>query len=71
MFLMIIKCIISKTVYEKILAVNVFGTLTALIILVISFIRNDMEFIDVALIYALVNFITTIAFLKFFKYRSF
>ena len=70
MLIMLIKAVTSKTVYEKILSVNIFGTMTAILILFISFIRGDMEFIDIALIYAMINFITTMAFLKYFKYRA-
>lgn len=70
MVIMLIKAVTAKTVYEKILSVNIFGVMTSIVILFISFMRGDMEFIDIALIYAMVNFTTTMAFLKYFRYRA-
>jgi multicomponent Na+:H+ antiporter subunit F len=61
----------GPTLYDRILATNVFGTKTVLIIAVIGFIVGRPEFIDVAIVYALINFIGIVAVLKFFEYGSF
>lgn len=58
----------GPTLYDRILAVNVFGTKTVLMISVVGFLTSRPDFLDVALVYALVNFISVIAALKLFKY---
>lgn len=68
MFLALISAIIGKTVYDKILAVNIFGTVTVLFITLFGFLTNRPDFLDIAIVYALINFVATIAILKFFEY---
>jgi len=70
MALIIIRAINGPTIYDRILAGNVFGSTTLALIAILSIIVDDAMYIDVALVYALINFVTTIAFLKYFKYRS-
>ena len=57
--------------YDRVLAVNSFGTKTVLFIAVLNFLAGRPEFLDIALLYALINFVGTIAILKFFRYRRF
>ena len=59
----------GPTVYDRILAVNSFGTLTVMLIAILGFLMGRPAFLDIALVYALINFITTIAIMKFFKYN--
>ena len=68
MFLSLVSAIIGSTVYDKILAVNIFGTITVLFIALFGFLNKRPDFLDIALVYALINFISTIAILKFFEY---
>jgi len=68
MLLALISAIIGQSVYDKILAVNIFGTVTVLFIALFGFLTGRPEFLDIALVYALINFIATIAILKFFEY---
>jgi multicomponent Na+:H+ antiporter subunit F len=68
MLLALISAIIGQSVYDKILAVNIFGTITVLFIALFGFLTERPEFLDIALVYALINFIATIAILKFFEY---
>jgi len=65
------RAMAGPTIYDRILAVNVFGTKTVLIIAVIGFMIGRPEFVDIAIVYALINFIGVIAVLKFFEYGSF
>jgi multicomponent Na+:H+ antiporter subunit F len=65
------RALSGPTLYDRILAVNVFGTKTVLIIAVIGFLTERPEFLDVALVYALISFIAVIAVLKFFAYGDF
>jgi len=60
----------GPTLYDRILAVNAFGTKTVLIIAVLGFLMGRPDFLDIALVYALINFIGTIAVLKFFEYQD-
>jgi len=68
MLLTLARALIGPTVYDRILAVNVFGTITVLFIAVHGFLQGRPEFLDIALVYALINFIGTVAVLKFFEY---
>jgi len=58
----------GPTVFDRILAVNMFGTKTVLMIAVLGFLMGRPEFLDIALVYALINFVATIAVLKVFKH---
>ena len=62
------RALLGPTVYDRVLAVNLFGTKTVLLIAVAGFVADRPEFLDLALVYALINFIGTIAVLKFFEY---
>jgi multicomponent Na+:H+ antiporter subunit F len=62
------RAVIGPTIYDRILAVNSFGTVTVLAIAVFGFLMGRPEFLDIALIYALINFVGTIAVLKFLRY---
>lgn len=68
MGLALARALLGPTVYDRILSVNVFGTLTVLIIAVLGFMSGRPDFLDIALVYALINFISTIAVLKFVRY---
>jgi multicomponent Na+:H+ antiporter subunit F len=68
MGLALARAVLGPTVYDRILAANVFGTLTVLIIAVLGFMTGRPDFLDIALVYALINFISTIAVLKFVRY---
>ena len=60
----------GPTVYDRIVAVNVFGTKTVLIVAIISEINGHYDLLDVALVYALINFIAIVAVLKLAKQRD-
>ncbi|WP_425449922.1 monovalent cation/H+ antiporter complex subunit F [Virgifigura deserti] len=68
MGLALVRALLGPTVYDRILAVNMFGTKTVLLIAVLGFFTGRPEFLDIALVYALINFIGTIAVLKFLRY---
>ena len=59
---------LGPTTYDRILAVNMAGTKTVLLIAVIGFLTERPDFLDLALVYVFLNFITTIAILKFVTY---
>jgi len=64
----LIRAVRGPTIYDRILSVNSFGTATVLFIAVLGFLTGRPDFLDLGLLYALLNFIGTIALLKFFKY---
>jgi len=68
MSLALVRALLGPTVYDRVLAVNTFGTKTVLLIAALGFLTERPEFLDLALVYALINFIGTIAVLKFFEY---
>ena len=68
MTLAMVRALLGPTVYDRVLAVNTFGTKTVLLIAALGFLTGRPEFLDLAIVYALINFITTIAVLKFFEY---
>jgi multicomponent Na+:H+ antiporter subunit F len=68
MLLILVRAILGPTIYDRILAVNLFGTKALLLIAIIGFLTERPEFLDIALVYALINFIATIAIMKFFRF---
>ena len=62
------RALLGPTVYDRVLALNNLGTKTVVLIAVMGFVMHRPDFLDLALIYALINFIGTIAVLKFFEF---
>ena len=65
MALTIIRAWMGPTRYDRILAVNMFGTKTVLLISLLGFVMGRPEFLDIAIVYALINFISVIGVLRF------
>jgi len=70
MALMLVRLFIGPTLYDRVLAVNAFGTKIVLFLAVFSLAVGRADGLDIAVLYALINFVATIAILKFFSYRS-
>ncbi len=70
MGLALIRAIRGPSVYDRVLAVNMFGTKTVLLLSVIAFLYGRPDFLDLALAYALINFIGVLAVLEFFRSRK-
>lgn len=70
MILGLYRAIKGPTLYDRILAGNMIGTLTVLLLAVHGFLAGRPEFLDIALVYALINFIGTIAILKYFRFKD-
>lgn len=71
MALALARALLGPTLYDRILAINSFGTKTVLIIAVAGFLVGRPDFLDIALVYALINFIATVAVLKLFRHGHF
>jgi|TARA_Y100000310_G_scaffold343962_1_gene454202 multicomponent Na+:H+ antiporter subunit F len=68
MLMALMRAFLGPTLYDRILAVNMFGTNTVLLIAVVGFLMGRPEFLDIAMVYALVNFISVIGILRYFEY---
>lgn len=66
-FMCIIRAIKGPTAADRLVAINVIGTKTIILILLVSFILKETYFIDVALVYALISFISSVVIAKFIK----
>ena len=70
MLLALFRAGLGPTVYDRILAVNMFGTKTILLIAVAGFLYGRPDWLDIALVYGLVNFAGTIAVLKYVRFGN-
>lgn len=61
------RALLGPTVYDRVLAVNMFGTKTVLLVAIIAFLSGRPDFLDLALAYALINFVGVLAVLEFFR----
>ncbi|MCG8567162.1 MAG: monovalent cation/H+ antiporter complex subunit F [Desulfobacterales bacterium] len=65
------RCLFGPTVLDRLVGVNAIGTKTVVLLLLIGFLyeRVDM-FVDIALAYAFLNFVTVIAASRYFHKRK-
>jgi multicomponent Na+:H+ antiporter subunit F len=63
----LIRVILGPTAFDRVLAVNSIGTIVIIGIAVHGFIMERPEFVDIAILYAILNFIGTFAVLKLFS----
>jgi len=64
------RAALGPTVFDRLQAANTIGTCTMLILALLGFLRGRPEFLDIALVYGLLNVIGVIAVLKFFLQRT-
>ena len=62
--LALIRAFLGPTLYDRILAANMVGTQTVLMVAVLGFMAGRPEFLDIVLVYVLISFVGTIAVLK-------
>ena len=68
MFMPLYRAIYGPTVIDRILGVNLIGTKTTIMIIIIGTLYSQVEmFVDIALAYALLNFIASLAAARFFQ----
>lgn len=70
MSIALVRAYLGPTLYDRVLAVNNFGTKTVLLIAVMDFLGGRPDFLDIAIVYALINFISVIGVLRFFEYAE-
>jgi multicomponent Na+:H+ antiporter subunit F len=66
--LAVIRAIRGPTVFDRVLAGNSIGTLAILLLAVVGFLNDRPEWLDIGLTYGLLNVISTLAVLKFFRH---
>ena len=71
MGLALTRALLGPTVYDRITAVNMVGTKTVLLIAVFAFLSGRTDLLDIALVYALINFIGVVAVLKLVEHGNF
>jgi multicomponent Na+:H+ antiporter subunit F len=70
MALALVRALLGPSIYDRVLAANMFGTKTVLLLAVIAFLFGRPDFLDLALAYALINFIGVLAVLEFIRRRA-
>lgn len=70
MLLALVRALLGPSVYDRVLAVNMLGTKTVLLLALTAFVMGRPDFVDLALTYALINFIGVLAVLQFFYSRD-
>lgn len=64
MALAVCRALLGPSVFDRILAVNMFGTKGVLLVSVFAFYSGRHDFLDIALLYSLLNFVGVIAALR-------
>jgi multicomponent Na+:H+ antiporter subunit F len=62
--------VLGPSIFDRVLAVNMIGTKTVLLLSVVAFLYDRPDFIDLALAYALINFIGVMAILQFVQNKA-
>jgi multicomponent Na+:H+ antiporter subunit F len=62
---LVYRAVVGPTMQDRVIAVNAIGTNTVVILALIAVIAGEQMFLDVALVYALLNFLLSIAISKF------
>jgi len=66
----LLRAFLGPTLYDRVLAANMSGTLTVLMVAVLGFMTGRPEFLDIALVYVLISFVSTIAVLRVVSNRA-
>ncbi len=64
----VLRALRGPTVFDRVLAGNAIGTGAIMLLALIGFLTGRPEFLDIGILYALLNIIGTLAVLKFFRY---
>jgi multicomponent Na+:H+ antiporter subunit F len=70
LLLALVRAFLGPTVFDKAQAANTIGTTAVLLLAVIGFLTERPEFLDLAIVYGLLNVVGTIAVLKYFQFGS-
>ena len=68
--LYLVRGLLGPTAFDRILAMNAMGTKTVILVALLGFVFDRPYFLDIALVYAMINFLATMAILKFIEFRK-
>jgi multicomponent Na+:H+ antiporter subunit F len=68
--LAVVRAMLGPTVFDRVQAANTIGTVAMLLLSVLGFLTGRPEFLDLALVYGLLNVVGTVAVLKFFRFGN-
>ena len=68
--LLLARAVAGPTVFDRLLASNTIGTVAVLLLAGIGFLAGRPDFLDLSIVYGLLNIVGTIAVLKFFRHGS-
>ena len=68
--LLLVRAVLGPTVFDRLLAANTIGTVSVVLLATIGFLAGRPDFLDLAIVYGLLNIVGTIAVLKFFRHGS-
>lgn len=66
-FICMFRAVRGPSAADRLIAINVIGTKTIVLILIVSFLLNETYFVDVAIVYALISFLSSIVIAKFIE----
>lgn len=69
-FVSLYRAIVGPTSADRIVAINVLSTKVTTLIVLLALFNNQEAFIDVALVYAMIGFITTVGVSKYLEKRK-
>lgn len=67
--LYLVRALKGPTAFDRILAMNAMGTKAVILVALLGFVFDRPYFLDIALVYAMINFLATMAILKFVEFR--
>lgn len=70
MAMVVMRGIVGPSIFDRILAANMFGTNVVVFIALLGYVTGTEFMLDIGITYALINFVTTIALLRYFKYKK-
>jgi len=66
-FVSLYRAIVGPTLADRVVAINMISTKVSIIIVLVSVFLEEKNYVDVALIYAMVSFITTVSVAKYLE----
>lgn len=70
MGMLLLRAVMGPSIFDKILAMNCLGNNVIVLIILLGSLAGTTNYVDIAIIYSLISFVTIIAFLMYFKYKS-
>ncbi|TCT04146.1 multisubunit sodium/proton antiporter MrpF subunit [Tepidamorphus gemmatus] len=66
--LAVVRALVGPTVFDRLVAANAIGNAAILLVAVYGFLTERPQFLDMGILYALLNIVGTIAVLKYFRF---